>query len=172
MQGRTDPFAYPSPGTSAPTPSGPGRPSRPLQGRGSLVLLEQALGRDSGHISVKLVKTTKCHRIVSKRPVIVPICQNGLRKSPLEIPRFPISVAFSHKELMAVLSHGSDFTVKMMKCRQCARTRSGRQIPPVSREQARFCDTSSSDSARAELASFSDILNEARSIRKLGTFGS
>ena len=29
-----------------------------------------------------------------------PCFQNGLQKSPLEIPRFPVSRAFSHKELM------------------------------------------------------------------------
>ena len=47
-----------------------------------------------------LVKTAKCRRKVSKRPVIVPICQNGVGKSPLEIPRFPKVAAFSPKELM------------------------------------------------------------------------
>ena len=29
-----------------------------------------------------------------------PYIQNGVEKSPLEIPRFPISLAFSHKELI------------------------------------------------------------------------
>ena len=44
----------------------------------------------------------------------------SLRKSPLEIPRFPILAAFSHKELMAHFAPGSRFIVKTTKCRQCA----------------------------------------------------
>ena len=53
-------------------------------------------------ISCKVSKTAECHRKVSKRPVIVPIFQNRVQKSPLEILRFPISVAFSPKELMGL----------------------------------------------------------------------
>ena len=37
---------------------------------------------------------------MSKRPVIVPISQNGSEKSPLDFLRFPFLAAFSHKELM------------------------------------------------------------------------
>ena len=58
------------------------------------------IGRDYGHISIKLVKTVKCHQKVCKRPAIVPIFKNGSRKSPLDFLRFPDLVAFSHKELM------------------------------------------------------------------------
>ena len=36
-------------------------------------------GRDSGHISVKLVKTMECHRKSGKRPTIVPISKTGSR---------------------------------------------------------------------------------------------
>ena len=62
----------------------------------------RAKGRDSGPILVKLVKTAKCHQKVTKRPRLVPIFQNGLQKSPLEIPGFPFWPAFSPKELMGV----------------------------------------------------------------------
>ena len=49
-----------------------------------------------------LVKTTKCHQKVCKRPALVPILQNGSQKSPLDFYRFPFLVAFSHKELMGL----------------------------------------------------------------------
>ena len=98
--GLADPFACDIPGTSEPTPSGPGRYS-PAPGRGLPGSPRAAgLGRDSMPYSLKLVKTTKCHRKVFKRPTLVPVCQNGSGKSPLEIPRFPFWLAFSCKELM------------------------------------------------------------------------
>ena len=58
--------------------------------------------RDSTSFSIKLVKTAECHQNMSKRPTLVPISQNGSRKSPLDILGFPISLAFSHKELMGM----------------------------------------------------------------------
>ena len=45
--------------------------------------------RDSMSSHIKLVKTTKCRRNVSKRPVIVPNSQNGSQMSPLDFLRFP-----------------------------------------------------------------------------------
>ena len=57
-------------------------------------------GRDLTSFPVKLVKTAKCHRKVSIRPVIVPNLKNGSIKSPLDFLRFPLYAAFSHKELM------------------------------------------------------------------------
>ena len=74
-------------------------------------------GRDSTSFTVKLVKTTKCRSNITKRPVIVPIFKNGSRMSPLEIPGFPLLLAFSHKELMGLLDPRADFLVKMTKCR-------------------------------------------------------
>ena len=56
--------------------------------------------RDYDLFSLKLVKTTKCHQFMSKRPPVVPIFQNRVQKSPLEKLRFPYSSAFSPKELM------------------------------------------------------------------------
>ena len=42
------------------------------------------IGRDSTSFTVKLVKTGKCRHNVSKRPVIVPISQNGSESHLLE----------------------------------------------------------------------------------------
>ena len=90
------PGAHPAPVPPTPAPLG-------LPGPASLYRdLLAGKGRDSWTFPEKLVKTTKCHRRTSKRPVIVPIFQNASRKSPLEIPRFPFSAAFSHKELMVL----------------------------------------------------------------------
>ena len=93
-----------------PVPSNPRNP--PLRGPvaaqapwgpGSLVPPRSSKGRDSSTFPIKLVKTAKCHRKVFKRPVIVPVFQNGPQKSPLGFPGFPFSSAFSHKELMGVI---------------------------------------------------------------------
>ena len=56
--------------------------------------------RDSMKFLRKLVKTAECHQKCQKRPVIVPILQNGYQKSPLDFLGFPFGAAFSHKELM------------------------------------------------------------------------
>ena len=74
--------------------------SVPLQDPSQVLSLSSGKGRDYGPFSIKLVKTSKCHRKVSKRPAVVPIFQNGSGKSPLEIPGFPFCAAFSPKELM------------------------------------------------------------------------
>ena len=58
-----------------------------------------------------------------KKASLSPCFQNGLGKSPLDILRFPSGLAFSHKELMGHFEPITDFIVKMMKCRQCARGR-------------------------------------------------
>ena len=82
----------------------PSGPVGPLQGPPCTRVLGNAaswpIGRDLTSFLVKLVEMTKCRQKSCKRPVIVPIFQNGSEKSPLEILRFPIYVAFSHKELM------------------------------------------------------------------------
>ena len=53
-----------------------------------------------------------------EKACLSPCFQNGLEKSPLEISRFPFSVAFSHKELIGPFDRGADFMFKMTKCRQ------------------------------------------------------
>ena len=82
-----------------PGPVGPHGPSLYQDPRNAHL---QPKGRDSMTFTRKLVKTTKCRHNMSKRPVIVPIFQNGLQKSALEILRFPFPAAFSPKELMGL----------------------------------------------------------------------
>ena len=106
-------------------PSGPGRP---LAGPPWYRTPPRAKGRDSDLIPVKLVKTTKCHQNMSKRPIMLPIFQNGSQKSPLEIPGFPFWLAFSPKELMVLFGRGVDFIVKMTKCRQLVHTQMSREV--------------------------------------------
>ena len=63
-----------------------------------------------------------------------PHFQNGLQKSPLDISEKRFWLAFSHKELMAHFGRGTDFMVKMTKCRPYVHpyvTRKGRSIPPA-----------------------------------------
>ena len=62
----------------------------------------RAKRRDSMTFPIKLVKTTECHQKSPKRPVIVPVFQNGSGKSPLDFPGFLFWPAFSHKELMGL----------------------------------------------------------------------
>ena len=78
-------------------PVGPCRPSLyrtpwnaasgPIRARFHLIFLKVSQNRG---VSPKSTEKA-CHS---------PCLQNGLKNSPLEIPRFPISLAFSHKELM------------------------------------------------------------------------
>ena len=85
-----------------PTPSGPGRPS-PAPGRGlpgtCLSPSKRARFRvpylkvsQNGQVSPKSVNKA-CHS---------PYSQNGSQISPLGILRFPLFLAFSHKELMGL----------------------------------------------------------------------
>ena len=126
-------------------PFGPGRaPAVPSLVLGPYCRLT-AKGRDLTSFSIKLVKTAECHQNVTKRPVLVPIFQNGSQMSPLEILRFPFWLAFSHKELMGRFDANSGLSVKMTKCRQCAHPRyrhaKGSQIPPLSRAASCLCGT-------------------------------
>ena len=121
------------------TPAGPGRSCARPSLSGSLIAALQPKGRDSTLISIKLVKMTKCHRNMSKRPSLVPNSQNGSRKSPLDFLRFYFSAAFSHKELLDHFEPTTDFIVKTAKCRQVVHrnvTRSGRSDTPTATQQA------------------------------------
>ena len=84
-----------------------------------LILLEVSQKRV---VSLKYVNKA-CHS---------PYFQNAAVKSPLEILRFPFSIAFSHKELMGYFEATRGLIVKMTKCRLDVHTRArrGRQIPP------------------------------------------
>ena len=124
--------------------------------------LSSRRGRHLTSFPVKLVKTAKCHRKVSKRPILVPICQNGVQKSPLDFLGYSFSLAFSHKELMGSFGRVSEVYVKMTKCRQCVHVREGVvRYPHVTTLWSR----SSSDSARAELAHYLTFSTRSISIR-------
>ena len=92
--------------------------------------------RELRTISRKLVKTAKCRPNMSKRPVIVPIFKKRLRNSPLEILRFPLFSAFSHKELMVLFCawdglYGQNDEVSTM-CTPVFGYAKGSHIPPRS----------------------------------------
>ena len=57
-----------------------------------------------------------------------PHIQNGLGKSPLEILGFPLSPAFSHKELLGHFDASRVFIVKMTKCRPSVHPRDLRNM--------------------------------------------
>ena len=78
--------------------------SWPIRARLHLILLKVS---QNGIVSPKYVEKAS-HS---------PCFQNPSRKSPLEILRFPFSLAFSAKELMGHFDGQRDFTVKMTKCR-------------------------------------------------------
>ena len=91
-----------------PPPAGAGLPGTGLalkRARFDLILLKVSQNC--------IVSPKKCEKAWHS-----PCFQNGLRKSPLEILRFPFYGAFSHKELMGHFDVSTDFTVKMTKCRQ------------------------------------------------------
>ena len=142
------------------TPAGPGRSLWALPVLGPLKCRLWAIGRDSMTFLRKVVKTTKCHQKVSKRPRLVPVSQNGSKKSPLEILRFPLWRAFSHKELMGHFDASTGIIVKMTKCRQvahtCSGSRRGRRYPHgVGAASCPYRHRSSS----AQREQTSDILN-------------
>ena len=116
-------LVYGGRGRLYPHPSGPVGPLQALPGIYPRNAHLGPIRRDSTSFPRKLVKTAKCHRKVSKRPVIVPILQNGSEKSPLDFLRFPFITAFSHKELMGGFDPTSGLYVKMTKCRHCAHPR-------------------------------------------------
>ena len=73
---------------------------------------------------------------------------------------------------MAHFDRVTDFMVKMTKCRLNVHAK-GSQIPPRHHAASCSCDAAPHLlSAGVQLDLFPDILNEAVSIRKLGTFGS
>ena len=92
------------PGT---TPAGPGRsPLVPSLYRDLADCPPTAKGTRLRSIFNKVSQndevSPKSHEKASHSPYI----QNGLQKSPLEILRFPLTVAFSHKELMGHFDAG------------------------------------------------------------------
>ena len=100
------------------TPAGPGRGSCPSLSppradaaswpiKARLRVISSKVSQNGG-VSLKYVE----------KAYHSPCSQNGPQKSPLEIPGFPFSAAFSHKELMAYFDLRARFSVKTTKCRQ------------------------------------------------------
>ena len=160
-----NPVSRDHPRTPGPTPAGPGQ-SSPWE---AFPGPPRAKGRDSTSFPRNLVKTAECHQKCHKRPVIVPICKKGLKKSPLEILRFLFSPAFSHKELMVPFHRGSGINCQNDEVSlECTH--------PVTREVVvryplgQHCCPIPHLTQRASIIRlFPDILNETVSIRKLGT---
>ena len=113
------------------------------------------LSANSGEIPVISYKVSQNREVSPKKhekAYVSPCFQNGLKKSPLEILRFPVSRAFSPKELMGHFDpylglYGQNDEVSLDGTHMCS-TRKGRMIPPRSPQQAAPGDRSSSCSAR------------------------
>ena len=109
--------------------------SWPIPARFDLILLKLS---QNGIVSSKSVQKA-CHS---------PYFQNLVQKSPLGFLRFPISSAFSHKELMGHFSPEAEIIVKMTKCRRYVHpchTRKGRSDTPTVIAASCPDDRSSSD---------------------------
>ena len=94
------------------------------------------------HILLKVSQNDEVSTKYVEKASHSPYLQKRSQKSPLEFLRFPLSAAFSPKELMGLFWLTSKFSVKMTKCRQCAHTnvtRKGRQIPPQVDPASWFC---------------------------------
>ena len=148
-------------------PCGPGRSPRSPPWD---IPLDMALLDLRARIDLILLKVSQNDGVSperSKRPVIVPIYQNGSQKSPLEILRFTYSSAFSHKELMGLFWPYGYIIVKMTKCRPDVHTQigvaKGSQIPP--RSAAASCLLRPAPHLLSAVFSSHPV-----SIRKLGTF--
>ena len=70
------------------------------------------------YISYKVSQNGKVSPKNIEKACHSPYFQNGTQNSPLGIPSFPFSSAFSHKELMVLFAPNPDFYVKMTKCRR------------------------------------------------------
>ena len=97
------------------------------------------------YISQKLSEKDEVSTKSVQKACHSPCFQNRSKKSPLEIPRFPISPAFSHKELMvpfwpmvSVLCQNDEVSTV---CTPLNVTRKGRQIPPRCHGASSYCDT-------------------------------
>ena len=130
-------------GTSAPTPSPAGwEPGRsPCRGPPWRSSSKRARFH---HIYLKVSQNGKVSPKSAEKASRSPCFQNGLRKSPLGIPRIRNSLAFSHKELMGLFRRGTDFYVKMTKCRPDVHTdvhaKGSSDTPTMSTQQAASVD--------------------------------
>ena len=146
---RPDVRTHPCGARSVPCGPLPGAPraiaaSWPIRARFDLICLKVSQNRV---VSPKYTEKA-CHS---------PCIQNGLRKSPLEIPGFPILVAFSHKELMGLFDAPTGVYCQNDEVSTgCTRARRGRRYPLP----AHCAVIPHLLSAGVELTLFSGILNE------------
>ena len=121
--------------------------SGPIRARIDLILAKLSQNRGVSPVFVEKASVSPCF-------------QNGSQKSPLEISRKPFSLAFSHKELMGQNRPGSDFIVKMTKCRPDVHALSREvdgQIPPPVDAASCSCRRSPHLTSARDLP---DILND------------
>ena len=83
-------------------PCGPGRPCWAPCTRTLLIPPLQPIGTRFHDISRKVSQNGQVSPKSCQKAYVSPCFQNGLKKSPLEIPGFPLSPAFSPKELMGL----------------------------------------------------------------------
>ena len=124
--------ARPAPGPPTPAPLGLPGPASLSRG------FPTGKRRDLTSFLINLVKTAKCRQNMSKRPPIVPISKTLSKSHLLNFPDFHYSQPSLTRNYWAILTHGPDFTVKMMKCRQLYThmyTRRVAQIPPRTRSK-------------------------------------
>ena len=105
-------------------------PSRLIEARIDLIFHKVSI---NGQVSPKSVQ----------KAYVSPYIPNGSRKSPLDILRFPICSAFSHKELMVPFCSGSGLycqndEVSTVRTQWLSRERGG-QIPPRHRAASCSC---------------------------------
>ena len=99
-------------------PPCPGTPDCRLTAKGARIDLISMKVSQNGRVSPKYVKKAS----------VSPYSQNGSRKSPLEIPRFPFLAAFSPKELMGHFDASAELFVKTTKCRPVAHPVMSREV--------------------------------------------
>ena len=88
------------PGTSAPTPAGPGQAPCALPGAPRANAASWANKARFDLILLNIDQNRRVSPVLINKACHSPCFQNGSHKSALQIPRFPVSSAFSHKELI------------------------------------------------------------------------
>ena len=129
----------------APTPAGPGQsgPASLPWCRTSQNAASWPIKARFQVISCKVSQNQGVSPKYHEKACVSPCFQNGSRKSPLEILRFPKTLAFSPKELMGLFWPDLEFYVKMTKCRLNVHWMSrakGSSDTPTSHAASCLCD--------------------------------
>ena len=154
-------------------PAGPvGPPAVALPGHASAFQSNGRANREKARfhdISLKVSQKTRVSPKSVHKACHSPCLQNGLEKSPLDILRFPIIAAFSHKELMGLFWLRCMFTVKTTKCRQVCTPVSREVVADTPTDNAASCLCCPLLICSARYRPWRNLI-ELGSIRKLGTF--